>query len=457
MKKNFPKDLFVKSWATDDGINKTPDILDWISGLNDKIFVDIQKTTLDAVGWFYSRDEGQIVNATGSFFSISGFRQTKGSQVFEQPIILQNEIGYLGIICKVIDGSLHFLMQAKIEPGNVNKIQISPTIQATKSNFTQRHGGAKPAFLEYFLDSPPQNIVVDQIQSEQSSRFLKKRNRNIIVFTDENVEEGIYHKWMTLGQLKALMKIDNLVNMDTRTVLSCIPAYKYDFGLFDTPFARSVSQGEQPDILPSIFNYVNNHKMFGDNVKSSLVPLYSLKDWETVTDGKTEEFVCKNEFPFKIIFCDISIEGREVRRWGQPLLQARGMAVFGIFVRVSDGIMEFLIHAKEEIGCFDKIELGPAIRMEAFGKQELTFIEELFFKRCNEKSGILHDVVLSEEGGRFYHEQNRNVVIEIEPEIIDEPPPGYWWCTYRTLSQLVQFNNILNIQLRNLLSLMEVI
>ena len=69
-------------------------------------------------------------------------------------------------------------MQAKIEPGNVNKIQISPTIQATKSNFTQKHGGNKPKYLEYFLDNNNHKIIVDQIQSEQSSRFFKKRNNN---------------------------------------------------------------------------------------------------------------------------------------------------------------------------------------------------------------------------------------------------------------------------------------
>ena len=143
--------------------------------------------------------------------------------VNEQPIILQNEIGYLGILCKEINGVLYFLMQAKIEPGNINKVQISPTIQATKSNFMQVHGGRKPDYLDYFINSDKYQIIVDQIQSEQSSRFYKKRNRNIIIKVNEEVEVLPNHKWMTLGQIKELMKYDNLVNMDTRTVLSCIP------------------------------------------------------------------------------------------------------------------------------------------------------------------------------------------------------------------------------------------
>ena len=33
--------------------------------------------------------------------------------------------------------------------------------------------------LSYFINSKKHTIIVDQIQSEQSSRFLKKRNRNI--------------------------------------------------------------------------------------------------------------------------------------------------------------------------------------------------------------------------------------------------------------------------------------
>ena len=133
--------------------------------------------------------------------------------IIRQPVIVQPEIGFLGIICCKFDGVMHFLMQAKIEPGNINKIQISPTIQATKSNFTQKHGGAKPPYLEYFENAAKYEIVVDQIQSEQSSRFYKKRNRNIIIRVDEEVPVLPSHRWMTLAQIKQLMRVDNLVNI----------------------------------------------------------------------------------------------------------------------------------------------------------------------------------------------------------------------------------------------------
>ena len=43
-------------------------------------------------------------------------------------------------------------------------------------------------------------------------------------------------------------------------------------------------------------------------------------------------------------------------------------------------------------------------------------MEEFFFTKLEQQQGIKKNVLLSEEGGRFYHEQNQNVIIEIEKE-----------------------------------------
>ena len=212
-------------------MNSLESILSWIDEKNRDLKVSIVKNKLsDSPNWFYDEKKGEIRNQNNSFFQIRGLKyyNCDGHPVLEQPVLIQDEIGYLGIICKEINGVIHFLMQAKIEPGNVNKIQLSPTIQATKSNFTQKHGGRRPAYIEYFLNAARHTVIFDQIQSEQSSRFLGKRNRNIMIKVDDDVEVLPSHMWITLGQLKQLMKTDNLVNMDTRTVLSCIPFYLAD-------------------------------------------------------------------------------------------------------------------------------------------------------------------------------------------------------------------------------------
>ena len=69
---------------------------------------------------------------------------------------------------------------------------------------------------------------------------------------------------------------------------------------------------------------------------------------------------------------------------------------------------------------------------------------------------MIIDRILSEEGGRFYQEENRNVIMLADKDEIEELPQGYTWSDYGTLNILTQINNCLNIQLRNLLSLLEV-
>lgn len=455
----------AKSWICSGGeVNQTEDILAWITSRNKKISVDIHKICLsESKFWFYDEQMGSIHNKNNSFFSITGFEKIHENGLkLCQPIILQKEIGLLGIICQEINGVMHFLMQAKIEPGNINKIQLSPTIQATKSNFTQKHGGARPLYLEYFEQASRYEIVVDQIQSEQSSRFYKKRNRNILIRVDEEIPLSASHKWMTLKQIKMLMRVDNLVNMDTRTVLSCIPYCKLQLSLeqraelkglcSDYRLYRSVFEQSTDNILPELYQYINNYKMFEDS-NGTRVPLHHLEGW-VMEDNK---IACKRPYPYQVIFCDIAIEGREVKRWTQPLFEAMGVATFGLICSEQNGVMKFLVRAIPELGCFDGLELGPTVQKEAvpMSDYEDTAIDQFFFDRLARGKGVVFDHLLSEEGGRFYHEQNRNVLMQVQEEL-PPMPGGYFWVDYWTLNELVQINNTLNIQLRNLLSLLEV-
>lgn len=455
----------VESWSNNKGnINSIEDIVNWVDFLNNSICVNINKISLnDSEFWYYDKLEGGIVNTNRSFFSIKGIIKKVNDEILlEQPIIIQDEIGYLGILCKEFDGVLNFLMQAKIEPGNLNKIQISPTIQATKSNFTQKHGGNKPKYLDYFINASNHEIIVDQIQSEQSSRFYKKRNRNIIIKVDEDVEVLPNYRWMTLGQIKELMKIDNLVNMDTRTVLSCIPfsSIKLDevqleniYRLFkDKSLFNSIFYGGNENLLPKVYHYINNYKMF-DNSEIEIVSLEKLNLWKM----KEKEFISKKPYNFKVIFCDISIEGREVSQWTQPLFEADGVAIFGLLTCNDEGIKKFLVNLNSEVGCFDSIELGPSVQIESIDKNKIcNEVTSLFFNYLDCGKNIIFDNLLSEEGGRFYHEQNRNIIIEVEKLDLVNVPEGYLWIDYKSLNTMVQFNNCLNIQLRNLLSLLEV-
>ena len=101
---------------------------------------------------------------------------------WDQPIIVQNEMGILGILKDSKKNK--YLLQAKVEPGNRNKLQLSPTVQATKSNYQRVHGGKKIPYLNYFLKNN-NNFVA---QYEQGYRYLYKSNYNSLINVKKKIK-----------------------------------------------------------------------------------------------------------------------------------------------------------------------------------------------------------------------------------------------------------------------------
>jgi len=204
--------LFLKSALTlENPFNTIEQAHKWIEEKNIEVIVNLTKISFcDLDKWHFNKTNGNLVHETGGFFSINGIKvQTNWGekQKWEQPIINQPEIGYLGIITKEFNGILYFLLQAKVEPGNVNNVQLSPTLQATKSNYSQLHKGEKPLYLNYFQGATKNQVLLDQLQSEQGARFLRKRNRNIIIKIDHDFPIYDNFIWLILGQIFVFLLI----------------------------------------------------------------------------------------------------------------------------------------------------------------------------------------------------------------------------------------------------------
>src|SRR5258708_3233164 len=126
---------FLRSaYAYDGELMPNEKFLKWIDSRRDAVKVEIQEVPFKELRkWSFDAKTGNLQHETGRFFSIEGIRiNTNWGLVpsWTQPIINQPEIGFLGIITKHFNGVLYFLMQAKIEPGNINFVQLSPTLQA---------------------------------------------------------------------------------------------------------------------------------------------------------------------------------------------------------------------------------------------------------------------------------------------------------------------------------------
>lgn len=210
------------------------DFLIWFEKQQNKCEMTITDIPiLECRGWRIDDATGWISHESGEFFVVQGVRVgfSKNREVvggWDQPIVTQIGLngGILGLLRKRIKGVPHYLIEAKAEPGNPDKVQISPTLQATFSNLKQAHGGNKPKFSEYF-ENPDQvngRILFSQWMSEDGGRLHLKRNKGMLVEIDETHELSIPDNfyWASLYQLKALIKMNSWVNPHIRGIISSL-------------------------------------------------------------------------------------------------------------------------------------------------------------------------------------------------------------------------------------------
>lgn len=464
MKNNLGFAFLSSCFNESKSIHQINQIVEWLKDQNDRVKVNIKPIRFSELkNWYFDEVKGNIRHDSGKFFSIDGINVSTNLGAissWQQPIINQPEIGYLGIIVKPIDGVLHFLMQAKIEPGNVNYVQLSPTIQATKSNYTRVHEGKKPAFLEYFQHANPNQILLDQLQSEQGARFSRKRNRNIIIQVDEELTIPENFIWLTLYQIKQLMTYDNLVNMDTRTVISGIPFG--EFSSIDPQNSQLINQLKTNKFAISYFDTTNQLNDFDDIIsfitkrkshyELDVTPV-NLKNLNHWTFSEFDIHHNENKY-FRVIAVKVEIDNREVSSWTQPMIEPAQEGLCAFVCKEINGVLHFAVQAKLECGNFDIIELAPTVQCltgnyRNLKSASLPFLEYVL-NASTEK--IVFDNLQSEEGGRFFKEQNRNLLIMAGDEIANELPEDFIWMTLNQLHTFIKFNNYINIQARSLLS-----
>ncbi|MER6528532.1 NDP-hexose 2,3-dehydratase family protein [Streptomyces sp. NPDC001508] len=448
---SLPARIALSAAATEGAHLRTEHFGDWLAERGRAHTFRVERIPFAELdGWSFQESTGNLVHRSGRFFTVEGLHVTEQGEPhgdgpyadWYQPIIKQPEVGVLGILVKEFDGVLHLLMQAKMEPGNPNLLQLSPTVQATRSNYTKAHQGADVKYIEYFVGPDRGRIVADVLQSEHGSWFYRKANRNMVVEAVGDVPLHDDFCWLTLGQIHALLHRDNVVNMDSRTVLSCLPVADTSHGalLADTELHSWIT-GER-----------TRH-----SVRAERVPLDSIPGWKR---GESAIEHGEGRY-FKVVAVSVRAENREVTGWTQPLFEPVGLGVTAFLTREFDGVAHVLVHARVEGGFLDTVELGPTVQCTPDNYAHLPEKDRPRFLDTVLGAGpdrIRYEVVHSEEGGRFLNAESRFLVVRAdESDAPNSPPPGYAWVTPGQLTSLVRHGHYLNVQARTMLACLNAI
>jgi len=386
-------------------------------------------TFLNCKKWIFG---STIEHETAKFFKIAGFNiKTNYPKLkeYSQPLIIQNEIGYLVIFKYASKLKNFYLLQLKFEPGNQNYLQLSPAIQATKSNYTRVHNGKKTRFLKYLKNK--KLIKLNSNQREQGTRYLNKLNKNMVIELNKKIKVPHNYVWLTKEDLIILAKINNFFNMDTLSIFSCfLKKQNEDYKI-----------NKDKVILNMYSKFKNKYYC-----KLKTISLFNMPGW-----NYTKTFISDyKEKLFKIISLKINTDTREVKEWCQPIVSDYFRPLNILFFKIENSVKFYLCNIIIEAGY--KTPMFTCTLM----KKNRTFSnsEKIMFDKSQYviKKKII-DVINSDEGGRFLNNQSKNTVYEIK-EKKNMQNKDYIWISYNQMIDLIIQKKI-SIELRNLFGIIN--
>ncbi len=406
---------------------QTNKLINWLNKQKKLNKLKIQKKNINNLkDWKFKKNS--IFHKTNNFFSIKPFLFKQKNKKIFQPLIVQREEGILGIIKQSKQGKDYYLLQSKIEPGNINGIQISPTIQATKSNYQRKHGGKKTLFLDYFL-KPKRNLkIISKVKlSEQGSRFLKKNNWNILLETKKiSIPIKKNYRWLTKEDIKNLINKKNMINMDTISVLSSI--------IKKNSIDNKINSNKYLNIKLKRFNKKFNSRKYQINFKD-------LKGWK-INKNSIYDI---NKKIFSIFFIDVVASLREVKKWEQPIISDHFSSFNGFLVSEINNTKHYLLKIISELG-FDQTKYTSTIFEKNFSTKSQKKIK---YKSFFNKKNCSMDIINSDEGGRFLKNQTRNMICEIKNHKKINLNDNFIWASHNQVIELINQNKM-TIEARNL-------
>jgi oxidase EvaA len=324
-------------------------------------------------------------------------------------------------------------------------------VQATRSNYQGVHGGSRVPYLEYFTEAARREhrVLCDVRQSEQGTWFLRKRNRNIAIEVDPGLPVPVRpgFVWLPLGELLSLLAVDDLVNMDTRSVLACLPAGA------DNP--RFPATAPAAATAPSLHSTQSLLSWIAD-VRERTEPQVERVRLVDLDRWRQDEWSISHESGrfFGVIGVRVEAAGREVSRWSQPMIEPSHTGLVAFLLTRIDGVPHVLVQCRTEPGFVDTAELAPSVQCAPetyeilpaeLRPRHLDLVRDAL---AGDRRAVRFDALLSEEGGRFHHARTRHVIVETD-QLAEGT--GHRWVSESQLTALLRHSHYVNMQARSLL------
>ena len=399
----------------------------------------------EATSWRVA--DGAISHVSGGYFSVVGAAPREPRQ---QPLVLlfQPQSAFNGLLTATIDGELHLLLQARVEPGNIGVAQYGPTVQSTPANYLRVHGGRATPYLEYFHRcSTGPTVVGDWSELDLGGRYLFKNKRLVCLELAERPPLEDNFVWVPASVIKQAVRESALMNTDLRSLLAVMPWGQWPTRDDDSDLSRAAHDSLRAPVRPDTVGRVVT-EVGRPPVPSKLVPLSDLPNWELTAYGLFEREPVQG---FDVQFYRVEAPTREVSHWTQPLLNSRTAGKVVLALTVCDGTMRALVQVRSEPGLSTGAAVFPS-HLVLPGEVQAGEDRGVYERLVASSSATLARTRESDEGGRFYQDESDfEVLLVDDAEAFGE---GFLWLTLSELKCLLARSNLCSLQMRCIASML---
>jgi len=212
----------LQSLCSKEAKHSFQDIISWFTELRTDLKLDISPSDMRELdSWDFSRHS--ISHTAGKYFEIIGIHAEIGNRevsCWDQPLMKQVNEGLVGFLVKEFNGIWHVLVQAKVEPGNLDVLSMSPTVQCITGSYKKMEYFVP--YIDYFLKGS--KIHYDTLQSEEGGRFYHEQNRYMLAEAGDDfvADSSPFYCWMTFRQIKQFILFNNYFNIEARSLVACV-------------------------------------------------------------------------------------------------------------------------------------------------------------------------------------------------------------------------------------------
>ena len=197
-------------------------------------------------------------------------------------------------------------------------------------------------------------------------------------------------------------------------------------------------------------------------IKRKVIPLSEIKNWHF----SKRSIYHKSKKYFSIIGIKITSNTREIPEWEQPIIQEMKLGLSGFLTKKMNFTYHYLVRFSLEPGlknpgltCTVRTsDVKNCLKNNNYADLKDSNLVRHYLKKYfigNTNGKIIYNKIQSDEGGRFFQSQSKNIIVQIDEKEKIKLNQNYIWMSHNQVLHFIQ-KGLFNIEARILFTCLNV-